>query len=115
MAINYIHLARLINLVPHDLNRKTKKDPLPKKTRQNVVEKDKGVCFICSKTFEYGSSNPYLMSPGERPTLKHSHIHHVIPNGSNDPENLVTLCGYCHQAIHLLLFIEGKWNYTRPI
>jgi len=39
MAINYIHLARLINLVPHDLNRKTKKDPLPKKTRQNVVEK----------------------------------------------------------------------------
>jgi len=31
------------------------------------------------------------------------HIHHIIPlseSGTNDPENLITLCGHCHQIEH---------------
>ena len=29
-------------------------------------------------------------------------VHHRVKNGSNDPANLVTLCGACHDAVHAL-------------
>ena len=45
-------------------------------------------CFIC------GEDNPHVLEE-----------HHIIPRrhgGSDDPENLVTLCANCHRAIETL-------------
>lgn len=54
------------------------------KVRAAVYERDGHACVLCGDT-------------------RAIHIHHVIPRshgGSNEEENLVCLCPYCHRIIH---------------
>ena len=59
---------------------------IPPKTRREVLERDRHRC--------------------QTPGCRHTHfleIHHKRPvarNGTNDPSNLITLCGACHRLIH---------------
>lgn len=55
-----------------------------------------------------------------RQNVKHSeklHVHHIIfrsQGGSNEPDNLITLCETCHRALHNGEFeIKGNKNKTR--
>jgi hypothetical protein len=45
------------------------------------------------------------------------HIHQIIPvsqGGTNDPENLTTLCSFHHDLVHQLSFgIDGDVNWLR--
>ena len=115
MSIDWDELKELIDQVPDGLDRDQKKEPIPPKIKDSVRKRDGGICIVCSREYEYGSSNPYLRSQWDKITLKHSHLHHIIPNGDASPDNLITLCGYCHQTVHLLLFIMGKWKFARPV
>lgn len=68
---------------------------IPKKIREKVIKRDAGLCVICGNNFQ--------------------HIHHIygrnsyIPaffgleniKGNNNVENLVCVCAFCHQKLHL--------------
>lgn len=90
--------------IPDELNRKIKKEQVPKKTRMKLIDRDKSTCQICGLKGKYG--NPGFDVPGKLA------VHHRIPNGSADLDNLITLCKYCHNAVHALLYASGKWRYV---
>jgi 5-methylcytosine-specific restriction endonuclease McrA len=114
--INWENLMYLINSVPRDaINNGQKKEKLQSKMQEELMDRDDGICFVCGKHYLYGSSNPFLMSQGEKPDYKVCHLHHIVPNGKAVPENFVTLCTHCHQMIHQLLYIDGRWKYARPL
>lgn len=53
------------------------------KLRREIYERDEGQCVICG-------------SPG-------AHIHHIVfrsQGGKDAADNLVTLCGSCHEKAH---------------
>jgi 5-methylcytosine-specific restriction endonuclease McrA len=98
------YLTFLLEVVPEGLNRKIDKEQITKDGRKQLTERDKKTCRICGAKSEYG--NPAF---GIKGTLC---IHHIIPNGSAELSNLTTLCKYCHCAVHMLLFAQGKWRYV---
>lgn len=106
-GINWMRLRAIIENVPSDLDRTKKKEPIKETTREKIYKRDKGVCFICGSIGEYGCKNPYNDSTGRH------NIHHIIPNGKSADYNLVTLCEHCHRVVHEILYIEGRWRYTR--
>lgn len=62
------------------------------KLRRQIYERDEGQCVLC------GGSG--------------AHIHHIIfrsQGGKDEPRNLVTLCGHCHERAHG----RGKGAYTQ--
>ena len=67
-------------------------DEVPEDLRQQILTRDKHECSCCR-------SNRNL------------HVHHVEHRehgGSNDPENLITLCHACHTSIHAgFLLLHG--------
>ena len=104
--LNYERLLTLTRDIPFNLDRKIKKEAIPKKLREKIVERDNYTCWVCGhedKENEYG--NPQWDILG---TL---HIHHIIPNGKATEDNLITLCDKCHKAVHLLLYLDGKWRW----
>jgi 5-methylcytosine-specific restriction endonuclease McrA len=111
--IDWDHFKYLVwgwHKIDHDMDRK--KVPLQPKDRLKFEIRDKGLCYICGSTFHYGSCNVYLYT---QTTYKLSHLHHVIPNGGVDEENIVTLCTHCHQMVHQAMYVAGTWKYGRPI
>lgn len=102
--MNYDILLQLTQDVPNGLDRKQKKEKIEKKIREKVVERDGSACQMCGLVDRYG--NPGWDIPGKLA------IHHIIPNGPADPDNLITLCKYCHSAVHSLLYADGKWRYV---
>ena len=57
---------------------------LARATRRLVMKRDGYRCTICGAT-------------------EHLQVHHIVPrvlDGSNDPANLTTLCGSCHELLH---------------
>jgi 5-methylcytosine-specific restriction endonuclease McrA len=96
----------LVFTIPYDLDRDRKKEKISPQLRAELVERDKGTCQMCGKVGEYGCRNPYNDNPGRH------QLHHIIPNGLAEPNNLTTLCLHCHTAVHELLFVLGKWKYT---
>jgi 5-methylcytosine-specific restriction endonuclease McrA len=110
--INWDHFKFLVDEIPQNLDKTQKKQPFQPKDRLNFEERDQGECFICGSTFPYGSCNVYLYTGTN---YKLSHLHHRIPNGTIQYENIYTLCTHCHQMVHQALFIAGKWKYGRPL
>ena len=84
-------LLKLTQDIPNNLNQNEEKEPISPGIRYIITKRDK-VCKLC------GSSKDLI-------------IHHIIPNGSSDPDNLILLCRRCHYVVHLLLWISGKWKY----
>ena len=65
------------------LGEKTPRTNIPKAIRQQIKERDKGVCQLCNKK----SGN--------------LEMHHIDWSGNNHTlENLKSLCSKCHRAIH---------------
>lgn len=102
--IDWNVLHRLTRDVPIGLNRSAKKEPINKETRKKIYLRDSNKCQMCGRKGKYG--NPQYGIAG---ILS---IHHIIPNGTADPANLITLCDKCHKVVHLLLYLEGKWRYV---
>lgn len=106
VPVNYDYdlLLRLTRDIPSDLDRKKKKEPITKELREQVIERDKSTCQLCGLQDRYG--NPGYDLPGKLA------IHHIIPNGKAELDNTITLCRYCHNAVHAILYASGKWRYV---
>jgi len=98
--------------IPDNLDKNKKKEPIPKKLRDLIRERDNLTCVMCNRVDKngYGFKNPYNQN-----ILGRLHIHHIIPNGAATEENLITVCNHCHQIVHSILYVEGKWRYTKVI
>jgi len=70
--------------------------PIPRKVRQEVLERD-GKCMLCGRT------------------VNGLHVHHINPGKDSTPDNLITLCRSCHQAVHCLLYSAGKHKFVNVI
>jgi len=94
---NWEYLKHLIDIVPYDLDKSKKKKIIPKETKIRIRKRDNNKCKICGKEDKLGNDGVSIL-----------HTHHIIPNKDNDDDNLVTLCKYCHQTVHDILFVIGK-------
>ena len=100
--MDYDLLIKLIS-IPDDLDREKKKEKIPQAPhtlREEIGKRDHMVCQLCGKK-EIGDAHHGNIL----------HLHHIIPNGSATPDNLITLCRNCHRAVHLLLYTSKKWKY----
>ena len=70
--------------------------PIPRKVREEVIRRD-GKCMLCGRTG------------------KGLHVHHINPGEESTPDNLITLCRSCHQAVHCLLYSAGKHKFVNVI
>lgn len=102
--MDYDFFIRLVRDVPDGLDRSKKKETCPKDVRAMVAARDHLTCQVCGLEGKYG--NPGFDIPGVLA------LHHINPNGPATPENLTTLCRYCHNAVHALLYAAGKWRYV---
>lgn len=96
----FINLVR----IPDNLDRSIKKEKISKELRIKLGIRDNKSCQVCGLDGEYG--NPGFDLPGKLA------IHHIIPNGNGSLDNTITLCRYCHNAVHALLYASGKWRYV---
>lgn len=101
--MDYDLLLKLIS-IPDGLDRSKKKEHVTKDLRRSITARDKKTCQICGLHGEYG--NPGYNFPGKLA------IHHIIPNGNASMDNNITICRYCHNAVHALLYAQGKWRYV---
>ena len=103
--INYNLLFKLTHDVPDGLDHTIKKEPVTKAIREAIHCRDGFKCAMCSSMY-----SGYAVYPRTDDYQPGVHIHHIIPNGSATPDNLITLCEKCHDLTHLLLYIDKKWN-----
>lgn len=101
---NYDKLLELTRDIPENLDLRVKKTQITKTVRRQIIERDKSTCQICGLVCRYG--NPGFDVPGRLA------IHHIIPNGPGTLDNVITICRYCHNAIHAILYASGKWRYV---
>ena len=62
----------------------TPKDPIPSLTRGRVLSRDAYCCRFCNARY----------------SLHLHHIYYRSQGGSNDEQNLITLCTSCHAVVH---------------
>lgn len=103
--IDYNLFFKLTHDVPDGLDHTIKKEPVTKAIREVIYLRDGFKCSMCS-----GVYSGYAVDPRADNYQAGVHIHHILPNGSATPNNLITLCEKCHDLIHLLLYIDKKWN-----
>ena len=102
--IDYEIFLELTRDVPMGLDRATKKEQVDKTMRDIIYQRDGFVCAMCSSEY-----NQYATDHRSENHQEGVHIHHIIPNGSATPCNLVTLCEECHDLVHVMLYVDGKW------
>lgn len=103
-TFNWDKIRELVEIVPAGLDLSQKKGKISKKIRRELVKRDNLTCQCCGLQDKYG--NPGFDIPGKLA------VHHIIPNGEATLENCITLCKYCHNVIHLILYILKKWRYV---
>lgn len=103
--IDYEMLLKLTRDVPMQLDHATKKEQVDKTMRDIIYRRDGFVCAMCSSAYDR-----YAIDHRSKNHQAGVNIHHVIPNGSATPDNLVTLCEECHDLVHVMLYIDGKWT-----
>jgi 5-methylcytosine-specific restriction endonuclease McrA len=106
-------LKRAVDSVPLVIDKTQKKGVLDPRDRLHFERRDKGVCWICGQVNHYGSNNIYSMYTYNSSGV--SHLHHIIPNGPTTDNNIMTLCTHCHQVVHQILYLSGKWRYVKPV
>lgn len=83
----------------------SQRSPLKAHEKHAVINRDGGRCTHIDSCGERCANDRYLA------------IHHIQPvsaGGSNDPENLTTLCWYHHDIVHqLVLPIDGGMSWLR--
>jgi hypothetical protein len=88
-------LHALIDVVPDGLDRTKSKSSIQPQDRLHFEKRFRCRCQVCGNT---NTSNQ---------------LHHIIPTGEVTDENIVTLCFHCHSIVHEILFLSGKWKYSR--
>ena len=101
---NWEKIKELVERVPFGLELSQPKGVITKAVRQELTQRDALTCQCCGLQDNYG--NPGFAIPGKLA------VHHIIPNGAATLENLITLCKYCHNVVHLILYILRKWRYV---
>lgn len=102
---NFDRFQEILNAVPMGLDKSQKKEVIPPKLREKIEIRDNFTCQCCG--LEDGYGNTHWEIPGKL------NIHHIIPNGEATLENLITLCKYCHNSVHLILYVSKKWRYIQ--
>lgn len=97
--IDWEYLKLLVDRVPSNLNKNIKKQRVSDEVKKKIRKKHQ--CSLCGKLDKVGTDGNSILQ-----------IHHIIPNGKGTEENLEILCKYCHQVVHNLLFVTGKWRFT---
>jgi 5-methylcytosine-specific restriction endonuclease McrA len=111
IGLDWTRFRNLVDIqIPEKIKNQTK-ETLNPSDRLKFETRDGGVCYICGSVYHYGSCNMYSGLYG---TCKLSHLHHIIPNGTVNDNNIVTLCTHCHQMVHQAMYISGVWKYARP-
>ncbi len=110
--LDWNRFKNLIYCIPDNLNKSKKKVSFQPIDRLHFETRDKGFCYLCNSIYHYGSCNVYSSS---EKTYKLSHLHHIIPNGDVTDDNIVTLCTHCHQMVHQVMYVAGKWKYERQL
>jgi len=95
MGFDYDLLVKLVRDVPDNLDWDKEKEKVPKNVDVRVRVRDGNRCRLCGRGGD-----------GERRLI----VHHIIPNGNAEMDNLILLCGRCHAVVHELLAIAGKWK-----
>ncbi len=85
---------RLVNKIPW-CDPEKEKEPLDKEIKEKIIQRDNHKCPLCK-----GNSNDDGLA-----------VHHIIPNGPATEENLMLLCNFCHDKIHLFLSKKGYRYY----
>lgn len=112
-GINWTRLRELVERVKLDYygNSNRTKTSFQPADKLHFETRDKGRCYLCDSVYHYGSNNKWVQCGNG---YKNSQLHHVIPDGDVSDENIVTLCVHCHQIVHQILYVEGRWRYARP-
>jgi hypothetical protein len=80
---------RLVNKIPYG-NRDYVRTTIPKEIQDAIFKRDDNTCQLC------------------KGVIKESIVcHHIIPSGKAVEENLITLCSFCHDVIHMFLGRKG--------
>jgi len=87
-------LTFLLNEIPF-FDKSKEKEEFTEKRKKEVLKRDKYTCQLC-----------YSMT-------RRLTVHHIKPQGSADPDNLITLCSGCHNAVHRILRNKGYPYYYR--
>jgi len=65
--------------------------------RLEVIQRDRGMCQICHILLSDGGGRT-------APTYyNRAEVHHIVPlmeGGTNDMDNLIALCNWCHVGVH---------------
>lgn len=86
--INWDKLRELVEVeIPEDPER----EYLSPGMKEWIKSRD-AVCVICGRD-------------------KDLHVHHIIP-GKSTEDNLITLCKFCHQVVHCLLYVTGRYGFA---
>jgi len=81
--------------IPNWNNRQDYGTPLNRKIRKQVLERDNHTCIVCKTKFQD----------------KDLHTHHKIPRrkkGTDDLDNLVTVCKNCHPSLDYEIIKQEK-------
>ena len=101
MTFDYEILLKITRDVPDNLDKKQKKEKISPQVRADIIARDHNTCKLCGYVKRPEWTGRYF---GD------IHIHHIIPNGPANPDNLITLCENCHIAVHKILYVSGKWK-----
>jgi 5-methylcytosine-specific restriction endonuclease McrA len=74
---------------------------LPKEVRYSILERDGFQCKFCSRG---GKTSDYILE-----------VHHIVWRrwgGTDRPDNLITVCPYCHDLIHYGFYTGRPATFT---
>ena len=92
LKVCYTRLLYLTEAVQTGLDFNVVRQRISPKMKMKIRERDSDICYICNR-----KNSP--------------HIHHRVPNGLANEENLYTLCARCHDVVHSLMYLDGKWKH----
>jgi 5-methylcytosine-specific restriction endonuclease McrA len=96
--IDWDLLKRLTDDVPYGLERETERKHIPRKVRDELLRAHGYRCQLCGRR----ETGPL-------------HLHHRLPHAESTADNLVVLCRCCHQTVHCLLHVQGKWRFVNVL
>lgn len=73
---------------------------------RHIYERDNLTCQVCGRTFEQKRLNLHHIDGSGKEN------HKINPDANNSPDNLITLCAGCHQAIHKIAFFSKNLDFT---
>ena len=95
-----------INFLQSLLKRRRKTKPIPIETIEEILAEKPYICELC---------NTKLVSCQQAERKRN--LHHIIPRrsgGNNSKDNLMLICGKCHEIMESLIYV-GEMNWRIKI